>query len=65
MVQVLSVTQPRWLMNIKILLKGAMEESILHVKMVNRPITGDCKAEDGAVSSWFYNQTERLLTIYV
>lgn len=65
MVRVLRVTKSRWLMHINILLKGAMEESILHVKTVNRPVTGDCKAEDGAVSSWFYNRTERLLTIYV
>jgi hypothetical protein len=40
-----------------------MQESILDIQLMNKPLPSDSKTENGADSSWLDNQTEGLIKI--
>jgi hypothetical protein len=43
--------------------EGAMEEGILHIKMLNRPVMGDNSGEHRAHGSRFHNRAESLIIV--
>jgi hypothetical protein len=40
-----------------------VEEGILHVELLNGPVTGDSSGEHRANSGWFYNRAESLVVV--
>jgi hypothetical protein len=43
--------------------ESAVEEGILHVELLNGPLTGDSSGEHRANSCWFYNRAESLVVV--
>jgi len=41
-----------------------MEECILDVKLMDRPVVGESQTENSADSGWLHNRTERLIKIH-
>jgi hypothetical protein len=44
--------------------EGAVEKSILHVELLNRPVTVNNNGEHHAHSGWFHNRAERLIVVH-
>ena len=58
------ILETRWLYTIDCLLQGVVKKSILHIKLVNRPLTREGQREHCPHSSWLHNQAESLTEIY-
>jgi hypothetical protein len=54
------ILETRWLSTIDCLGQGAMEESILHVQLVYRPLLGEGQRKDSANCGRLHNRTECL-----
>lgn len=44
--------------------QSAMEESVLHVELVNGPLSGESKRENNAYCSWLDHRTESLREVH-
>jgi hypothetical protein len=40
-----------------------MEEGVVHIKLLNWPITGDSSSKHHADGGWFHNQVESLIVV--
>jgi hypothetical protein len=43
--------------------EGVMEESILHIELLNRPVMGDSSDEHRVHGSWFHNRAKSLIVV--
>jgi hypothetical protein len=41
-----------------------VEKSVLHVELLNRPVTGNNNGEHRAYGGWFHNWAERLIVVH-
>jgi hypothetical protein len=44
--------------------EGAVEKSVLHIELLNRPVTGNSNGEYCAYGGWFHNWAERLIIVH-
>jgi hypothetical protein len=45
------------------LAEGAVEEDVLHIELLNGPVTGDSSSEHHANDGWFHNRAESLIVV--
>jgi hypothetical protein len=45
------------------LTESAMEEDVLHIELLNRPVVGDSNSEHHANVGWFHNYVESLIVV--
>jgi hypothetical protein len=63
MCRVLRVDETRWLCIVHSLIKGAIEEGVLHVELMDQPRVGGGNAKDGPNHCRFDNRTERFIIV--
>jgi hypothetical protein len=44
--------------------EGAVEKSVLHAELLNRPVTGNSNGEHRAHGGQFHNQAKRLIVVH-
>ena len=59
-----SIFEPSRLMAIDSLGKITVQERILDIELVNRPLTGRCKVKYCTYGCWFHHRRESLMEIY-
>jgi hypothetical protein len=57
------ISEIRGLAAVDSLSEGAMEEGILHIELVNRPVMGDSSGEHRAHGGRFHNRAESLVVV--
>lgn len=64
MVQLVFINEASRLEAIHFLRERPVEESILHVQLVDRPLTRGCNGEDGAYGGGLDHRRERLTVVH-
>jgi hypothetical protein len=57
------IDETRGLVAVDSLSEGVMEEGILHIELLNRPVMGDSSGEHRAHGGRFYNRAESLVIV--
>jgi hypothetical protein len=45
------------------LIEGDVEEGVLHIELLNEPVTGDSNSEHHASGGWFHNRAESFVVV--
>jgi len=57
------INKTRRLLTVNCLIKKTMKKSILHIKLVNRPLSRSCNTQNRPNGLWLNNRTECLIKV--